>query len=72
MMILIMIIYFTSEDGRQTVTVIENVHRTVGLYSSSFLKSKVVTCVSICLYCRLTKEGQQDSKGLRGEMGITL
>jgi len=71
MMILIMIIYFTSGDDRP-VTVIGNVHRSVVLYSSSFLKSPVVMCVSICLYCRLTKEGQQDSKGLRGEMGITL
>ena len=36
-----------------------------------FLNEPVVKCFSICLYRRLTKEGQ-DSKGLRGEMGINL
>jgi hypothetical protein len=70
MLVQIMIIHFTSEDDRP-VAVTGNVQGSVGLYSNFFLKEPIVKCVSICLYCRLTKEGQ-DSKGLRGEMGITL
>jgi hypothetical protein len=64
-MMIMMMIHITSGDDRP-MTLIRNVRSAI-----LFLKNPVVKCVSISLDCRPTKE-EQGSKGLRGEMGITL